>query len=207
MNNLETLNDGVARCWWGTGSPDYIAYHDREWGRAVTDRSRLFEKLCLEGFQAGLSWLTILRKREAFRSGFAGFEPERVAEFDESDVARLLSDPGIVRHEGKIRSVINNARRLAQLEGEIGPFPTWLWREWADPSAGPSPEVAMTAGSTRLAMRLKKAGFTFVGPTTVYAFMQAMGLVNDHEADCFVRAVCQNERMAVISDEKGCVQD
>ncbi|CAN5163723.1 DNA-3-methyladenine glycosylase I [soil metagenome] len=204
MNNRETLNDGVARCWWGTGSPDYIAYHDREWGRAVTDRSRLFEKLCLEGFQAGLSWLTILRKRASFRAAFANFDPESIAVFDEADVERLLSDRGIVRHAGKIRSVINNARRLPELESTVGTLPEWLWRDWAQEAGVAAPDVpSITPASTELSAQLKKAGFSFVGPTTVYAFMQAMGLVNDHLAGCYVRDECEAERREVMSRPTG----
>ena len=204
MNNLETLNDGLARCWWGTGSPDYITYHDGEWGRAVTDRSRLFEKLCLEGFQAGLSWLTILRKRDSFRAAFANFDPEVVAAFDETDVERLLSDRGIVRHRGKIRSVINNARRLPELEATVGTLHAWLWRDWAQEAVVATPAVpSTTPASTKLSAQLKKAGFSFVGPTTVYAFMQAMGLVNDHLAGCYVRDECEAERKKVMGRPTG----
>ena len=179
------------------GSPEYIDYHDQEWGRPEVDRDRLFEKLCLEGFQSGLSWITILRKRDNFRAAFADFVPEAVAEFGSAEVDGLLADPGIVRHKGKIESTINNARRLIELETEVGDFPAWVWRGWFDPSDEAAGEVlATTPASVDLAKQLKKAGFSFVGPTTVYAFMQAMGLVNDHEADCFVRATCQRERMA-----------
>ncbi|MGI8518077.1 MAG: DNA-3-methyladenine glycosylase I [Acidimicrobiia bacterium] len=200
MNKLETLDDGRTRCSWGTGSDEYVAYHDHEWGRAVTDRSRLFEKLCLEGFQAGLSWLTILRKRPAFREGFAQFDPEVVAGLGEADVKRLLADRSIVRHEGKIRSVINNARRLPELEDLVGALPQWLWKEYAeDCRAAPVEIASITPASEQLAAQLKKAGFTFVGPTTVYAFMQAMGLVNDHVGGCYVREECQTERMALIN--------
>ncbi|CAN5804090.1 DNA-3-methyladenine glycosylase I [soil metagenome] len=200
MNKLETLDDGRPRCWWGTGSDEYVAYHDHEWGRAVTDRSRLFEKLCLEGFQAGLSWLTILRKRPAFREAFAKFDPETVAKFDESDVKRLLADRSIVRHEGKIRSVINNARRLPEFEDLVGALSQWIWREYAEVGREAPIEIAsITPASKDLSARLKKAGFSFVGPTTVYAFMQALGLVNDHVGGCYVRDECQTERMAVIN--------
>ncbi|MGH8923793.1 MAG: DNA-3-methyladenine glycosylase I [Acidimicrobiia bacterium] len=199
MDYVKTLDDGLVRCAWGTGLPDYVAYHDQEWGRPTTDRSLLFEKLCLEGFQSGLSWLTILRKRDAFRAGFSDFVPETVAVFDDSDVARLLGDAGIVRHQGKIRSAINNAQQVLAWEQKEGDFARWIWRNWADPSNEPPIEIAATTErSAALARVLKKASFTFVGPTTVYAFMQAMGLVNDHYAECHVRGDCQKERIALI---------
>ncbi|MGH8926871.1 MAG: DNA-3-methyladenine glycosylase I [Acidimicrobiia bacterium] len=189
--------DGLARCWWGSGS-DYVDYHDQEWGRAVVDDRRLFEKLCLEGFQSGLSWLTILRKRPAFREAFADFDPRLVAEFDEEDVSRLLGNAGIVRHPGKIRSTINNARRVVELIALEGSLGSWLWG-YADPVDRPPSEITPTTDtSTRLAKDLKKRGFTFVGPTTVYAFMQAMGLVNDHLDLCHVREECAAERRAVL---------
>jgi DNA-3-methyladenine glycosylase I len=185
-------DDGVARCWWGDSAPEYRAYHDTEWGYPVDDDVRLFEKLSLEGFQAGLSWLTILRKREAFRSAFAGFRFERIARFDERDVARLLAEPGIVRHRGKIEAVINNAGRaveLVQAEGSLGHY---LWRfapekriEGLDRAR--LAELAYTDESKALAKDLKRRGWRFVGPTTVYAFMQAMGLVNDHVEGCDAR--------------------
>lgn len=200
MNELRTLGDGLDRCWWGTGSSEYVEYHDREWGRPVTARNRLFEKLSLEGFQSGLSWLTILRKRPAFRRAFDDFVPEKVAAFDESDVARLLTDAGIVRHAGKIRAVIQNARRLSELEDEVGALPDWLWREWADRSRTPPSELlSITPASAALSKRLKQAGFGFVGPTTVYAFMQSMGLVNDHLAGCYVREEVERERFQVLA--------
>ena len=190
--------DGLARCWWGSG-PEYVEYHDEEWGRPTTDDQRLLEKLCLEGFQSGLSWLTILRKRPAFRIGFAGFDPKQVAGFGESDVSRLLAESGIVRHQGKIRSTINNAHRALEVIGDIGSLADFFWA-YADPSEEPPTEIPpITETSIRLAKDLKKRGFTFVGPTTVYAFMQAMGLVNDHHADCHVREVCAEERRRVLS--------
>ncbi|HJQ95642.1 MAG TPA: DNA-3-methyladenine glycosylase I [Acidimicrobiia bacterium] len=199
MEDVKTLDDGLVRCAWGAGLPEYISYHDLEWGRPSIERSRLFEKLCLEGFQSGLSWLTILRKRDGFRVAFRDFVPETVAAFDEDDVDRLLADPRIVRHQGKIRSAINNARQLLALEEKEGDFAQWIWRNWADSSDLPPDEIpASTEQSTSFARVLKKAGFTFVGPTTVYAFMQAMGLVNDHYSDCFVRQACQSERVALI---------
>jgi DNA-3-methyladenine glycosylase I len=182
-------DDGVARCWWADSAPEYRAYHDHEWGFPVSDDVRLFEKLSLEGFQAGLSWLTILRKREAFRRAFAGFEFERIARFDERDVTRLLGDAGIVRHRGKIEAVVNNARRAVDLALAEGSLAAYAWR--FEPEArtkrldrGRLAELAATAESTALAKDLKRRGWRFVGPTTVYAFMQAMGLVNDHLAGC-----------------------
>jgi DNA-3-methyladenine glycosylase I len=182
-------DDGVARCWWADSAPEYRAYHDHEWGFPVSDDVRLFEKLSLEGFQAGLSWLTILRKREAFRRAFAGFEFERIARFDERDVTRLLGDAGIVRHRGKIEAVVNNARRAVELALAEGSLAAYAWR--FEPEARTErldrerlAELAATAESTALAKDLKRRGWRFVGPTTVYAFMQAMGLVNDHLGAC-----------------------
>lgn len=204
MDYVKILDDGFVRCAWGTGLPEYISYHDSEWGRPSIDRARLFEKLCLEGFQSGLSWLTILRKRGGFREAFGEFVPEAVAGFEQEDVARLLENPGIIRHQGKIRSTINNARQLLALEEKEGDFGRWIWRNWADPSdQAPVTIAATTEQSTALARALKKSGFTFVGPTTVYAFMQSMGLVNDHYSDCYVRADCQRERMDLIGSIRG----
>jgi DNA-3-methyladenine glycosylase I len=198
MPEIAVGEDGLARCWWGSGSPDYIEYHDEEWGRAVTDDARLFEKLCLEGFQSGLSWLTILRKRPAFRLAFAGFDLLQVAAFDEADVARLLADSGIVRHQGKIRSTINNARRAVVLIDEEASLGSWFW-QYADREDRVPVEIpGTTETSVRLAKDLKKRGFSFVGPTTVYAFMQAMGLVNDHLGDCHVRQACADQRRIVL---------
>jgi DNA-3-methyladenine glycosylase I len=192
-------DDGVARCWWGATTDDYVRYHDDEWGRAVTDDMRLFEKLCLEGFQSGLSWLTILRKRDNFRMAFAGFDPARVAAFDEGDVDRLLGDAGIVRHQGKIRSTINNAGRALELIEERGSLASYFW-SWAEPE-GPAPTdiPPVSEVSTAMSKDLKKRGWSFVGPTTVYAFMQAMGLVNDHLAGCHVREICEVERRRVLT--------
>ncbi|HEY6548039.1 MAG TPA: DNA-3-methyladenine glycosylase I [Vicinamibacteria bacterium] len=186
--------DGRDRCSWGASTPDYAAYHDREWGFPVTDDQRLFEKVCLEGFQAGLSWLTILRKREAFREGFAGFDFARVARFTARDVRRLLGDAGIVRHRGKIESTINNARRALELRDEFSSLAAYFWGFEPDPASRPrlltrAALVKMTssAESVALSKDLKRRGFSFVGPTTIYAFMQAMGLVNDHLTGCHVR--------------------
>jgi DNA-3-methyladenine glycosylase I len=179
--------DGVARCWWGESTPEYRAYHDREWGFPVADDVRLFEKLSLEGFQSGLSWITILRKREAFRQAFAGFDFRAVASFDDGDVARLLDDASIVRHRGKIEAVINNAGRAVELVDECGSLAAFLWGFEPSPRAGGLSREAIeahTAESRALAKELKRRGWRFVGPTTVYAFMQAMGLVNDHLEGC-----------------------
>ena len=179
------------RCWWCGTDPLYVRYHDEEWGRPVTNDRRLFEKVCLEGFQAGLSWLTILRKRENFRRAFAEFDVDRVARFTRRDVARLLADEGIVRHRGKIESVVNNARRARQLRDDAGSLAAYFWRWQPDPSARPRRitretllGMATTPESTALSADLRKRGWTFVGPTTIYAFMQAMGLVNDHVEEC-----------------------
>jgi DNA-3-methyladenine glycosylase I len=187
--------DGAMRCRWCQASPAYQHYHDHEWGRPVTDDRRLFEKLCLEGFQAGLSWLTILNKRDAFRRAFAAFDAERIVHFDDADVARLLADAGIVRHRGKIESTINNAARVIELRREFGSLAAYAWRFEADPATRPAritPEtmktVTSSAESVAMSKDLKKRGWSFVGPTTVYAFMQAMGVVNDHFEGCHVRA-------------------
>lgn len=188
--------DGNARCWWGTSTDDYQAYHDTEWGFGVADDHRLFEKVCLEGFQSGLSWLTILRKRDNFRAAFAGFDPQAVAGFDENDVERLLGDAGIVRHQGKIRSTINNAQRALDLVEEHGSLAAYFWPHAEDRPA-PTRLVSSTAASTALSKDLKRRGWTFVGPTTMYAFMQAMGLVNDHLAGCWVRVAAEQSRQAV----------
>jgi DNA-3-methyladenine glycosylase I len=181
--------DGVARCSWGESAPEYRAYHDTEWGFPVADDVRLFEKLSLEGFQAGLSWLTILRKREAFRRAFAGFDFNVVANFGEGDVARLLGDAGIIRHRGKIEAVINNARQAIELVASEGSLARYVWSFEPAARAGmldraALAEVALTEDSTKMAKDLKRRGWRFVGPTTVYAFMQAMGLVNDHLDGC-----------------------
>jgi len=191
---LVTGDDGRARCSWGSSTPDYAHYHDTEWAFGVTSDVRLFEKICLEGFQSGLSWLTILRKRENFRAAFAGFDPAKVASFGESDVERLLGDAGIVRHQGKIRSTINNAQRALDMIEEHGSMAAYFWPH-ADFASGPPLDVpAITETSTMLSKRLKKAGWSFVGPTTMYAFMQAMGLVNDHAAECFAREDAERSR-------------
>ena len=186
---------GVARCAWGASAPDYIPYHDTEWGFPVADDRRLFEKLSLEGFQAGLSWLTILRKREAFRSAFANFEFAQVARFGERDVERLLGDAGIVRHRGKIEAVINNAGRAVELAEAEGSLAAFVWRFEPEHHARSQME-SETAESRAMARELKRRGWRFVGPTTVYAFMQAMGLVNDHREGCFAYPQAQQARAA-----------
>lgn len=195
-----TGEDGRLRCAWGEEPEIYRRYHDDEWGRPVTDDHRLFEKICLEGFQAGLSWLTILRKRENFREAFAGFDPTLVARFDDDDVKRLLNDEGIVRHEGKIRSTINNANRALELVTAHGSLAFYFWG-WADADGSPPEEIpSTTPESVALSKELKEHGWTFVGPTTVYAFMQAMGLVNDHLPGCHVRQACETERRLTMAD-------
>jgi DNA-3-methyladenine glycosylase I len=186
--------DGRARCGWCQGDAGYVDYHDDEWGRPTRDDRALFEKICLEGFQSGLSWLIILRKRENFRRAFAGFEPSRVARFTQRDVARLLKDAGIVRHRGKIESTINNARRCLELVEEHGSLSAYVWR--FEPRSKSRPRkltwevlrtMATSPESVALSKDLRKRGWTFVGPTTMYAFMQAMGLVNDHLHGCAFR--------------------
>jgi DNA-3-methyladenine glycosylase I len=181
----------IKRCSWCGTDPLYMRYHDEEWGRPVRDDRRLFEKICLEGFQAGLSWLTILRKRENFRRGFSDFDIDTVARYTSRDVNRLLKDEGIIRHRGKIESTINNAQRAIDLRKAEGSLADYFWRWQPARSSRPkriTPEVlktmAITPESTALSKDLRKRGWTFVGPTTVYAFMQAMGLVNDHVDDC-----------------------
>lgn len=192
-------SDGVERCWWGDQPEIYRAYHDSEWGRPTTDDVRLFEKICLEGFQAGLSWLTILKKRENFRNAFSGFDPAAVALLGEQDVQRLLDDTGIVRHEGKIRSTINNASRALELIEACDSLATYFWSYAEAEKAPPDVIPATTAMSTAISKDLKKRGWSFVGPTTTYAFMQAMGLVNDHLAGCHVREACARQRRRVMA--------
>lgn len=182
--------DGRMRCGWCGGDPLYRDYHDREWGKPVTDDIRLFEKICLEGFQAGLSWLTILRKRENFRAAFAGFDFEKIALFEERDLKRLLHDPGIIRHRGKIEATINNAQRALELVEEWGSLSDYFWNFQPNPACGPQrleDIPGQTPESRALSKDLKKRGWKFVGPTTCYAFMQAMGLVNDHLESCSFR--------------------
>ena len=189
--------DNLARCEWGASSPDYVAYHDDEWGRPVGDETRLLEKLCLEGFQSGLSWLTILRKRAAFRRAFAGFDPVALAAFGDAEVERLLLDAGIVRHRGKIVAAIDNARATVALHDQGLSLAAVVWsheprRRRAPSALGDIP--ASTPESTALSAQLRRYGFRFVGPTTVYAAMQSLGVVNDHLRRCHFRAACQAER-------------
>ena len=183
-----------SRCWWCGADPLYVRYHDDEWGRPVTNDRRLYEKVCLEGFQSGLSWLTILRKRDNFRAAFHDFDIDRVARFTRRDVERLLKNEGIIRHRGKIESTINNAKRARELRDEAGSLSAYFWRWQPDPSSRPrriTRDVLMTMAttpeSTALSKDLRKRGWTFVGPTTIYAFMQAVGLVNDHVETCDFR--------------------
>jgi DNA-3-methyladenine glycosylase I len=200
-NGLAEGRQGRPTCAWHGGLEDYEAYHDREWGRPVADDGRLFEKICLEGFQSGLSWLTILRKRENFRKAFAKFEIAKIARFGEADIERLLGDAGIVRHRGKIVSTINNAQRALELCEEFGSLAAFFWSFEPGPQERPKRvtwDWAManpaTATSKAISKELKKRGWSFVGPTTVYAFMQAMGLVNDHIDGCHLRAEVEAER-------------
>ena len=194
-------DDGRARCWWCVGDPLYREYHDREWGRPIADEVRLFEKLNLEGFMSGLSWLTILRKRENFRRAFAGFDPTAVARFTPKRVEKLLLDAGIVRHRGKIESTINNARRYRELADEFGGLAAYAWRFEPDPSTRPAMldysalmQITSSPESKAMSKDLRKRGWSFVGPTTVYSFMEAMGLVNDHLEGCHVRPEVERAR-------------
>lgn len=187
--------DGLPRCRWCAGAPEFLPYHDTEWGFPVADDRRLFEKICLEGFQSGLSWRTILNKREAFRAGFAGFDIDRVAAFTEADIGRLLGDKGIVRHRGKIEAAINNARRAQDLIREAGSLAAYIWRYEAPDETVPQSATTSPA-AIALSKDLKKRGWKFVGPTTVFAFMQAMGLVNDHAIGCISREKAAADRAA-----------
>lgn len=198
-------DDGSTSCWWSGDDVLYRHYHDTEWGRPTTNDVQLFEKVCLEGFQAGLSWITILRKRENFRAAFAGFDPERVASYSSADVERLLQDAGIIRHRGKIEATINNAQHVSDLLDEFSSVAAYFWQfEPADAArpvnadfASLSP-LAITAESTALSKDLKKRGWKFVGPTTMYALMQAMGMVNDHLEGCDARDTVEAERKALV---------
>jgi DNA-3-methyladenine glycosylase I len=194
-------DDGRARCWWASGDPLYRPYHDDEWGHPIDDETRLFEKLCLEGFQSGLSWLTILRKRDNFRRAFDGFDPRVVARYDDRDVDRLLADAGIVRHRGKILATITNAQRYLALVEETSSLAAYLWSFEPDPASRPrrlDRDALMTLDttpeSTALSKDLRRRGWAFVGPTTVYAAMQAMGIVDDHLEGCFARPIVEAER-------------
>jgi DNA-3-methyladenine glycosylase I len=197
-------DDGRKRCSWGASTPDYAAYHDDEWGRPVVDDVRIYEKICLEGFQSGLSWLTILRKREGFRSAFADFEPEVVATFGARDIKRLLGDAGIVRHRGKIEATIANALATLGAQEQHGSLASVVWSFEPRRRGRPAPKglgdiAAKTVESTALSKALAKLGFRFVGPTTAYAAMQSLGIVNDHVTGCHVRAACEEARRAITS--------
>lgn len=205
-DGLLTGEDGLARCAWHGGLDDYRRYHDEEWGRPVADDTRLFEKLCLEGFQSGLSWLTILRKRDNFRAAFHGFDFRVLAREDEGRaMPQHLANAGIVRHRGKIASVYNNARRAVELAGEAGSLARFFWAFEPGPNERPRVAdwaslsvMATTPTSTRISKELKKRGWSFVGPTTVYAFMQAMGMVNDHVEGCLCRPQVEEARAAFV---------
>lgn len=188
MNSTVQGPDGELRCSWCSAAPEFFEYHDNEWGYPVDDDIRLFEKLCLESFQSGLSWRTILSKRENFRAAFSNFDFNIVARYNNSDIERLLKDEGIVRHRGKIEAVINNARRARELSDQEGSLAAYFWQFEPDENSLPEPQTASTSEeSIALSKALKKQGWKFVGPTTVYAFMQAMGLVNDHSNECVFR--------------------
>ena len=189
--------DGRPRCAWCAAAPEFFAYHDREWGFPVGDDIRLFEKICLEGFQSGLSWRTILAKRDNFRKAFDGFDYTKIARYDESDILRLLQDAGIVRHRGKIEAVLNNAKRAQELVAEKGSLAAYFWSFEPDPSDLPEPQTVSTSpASIALSKDLKKRGWKFVGPTTIFAFMQAMGLINDHATGCALRTEAEAARKA-----------
>jgi DNA-3-methyladenine glycosylase I len=202
IDGIAVGDDGLARCWWASGDT-LRAYHDVEWGRPVADDRRLFEKLCLEGFQSGLSWLTILNKRPAFRRAFGDFEPAVIAAFDETDVERLMADTGIVRNRAKIEATVNNARRYPDLVQEFGSLAAYLWSYEPTPEARPASmdqatlmTLAVSPESTAMSKDLRKRGWAFVGPTTAYAAMEAMGIVNDHLDVCHVRATVESAREA-----------
>ncbi len=197
--------DGKLRCFWGVSAPEYVRYHDEEWGFPTADDARLFEKICLEGFQSGLSWLTILRKREAFRRAFARFDFAKVARFGPKDVRRLLGDAGIVRHRGKIESTIHNARRACEIVDELGSLAAYFWRFEPERAARPKRitwavvrRMTTTPASVALSKDLRRRGFTFVGPTAVQAFMQSVGLVDDHLDGCVIRSRAERARRAFV---------
>jgi DNA-3-methyladenine glycosylase I len=203
LPDLVRGDDGARRCRWGAAPPEYAAYHDDEWGRPVTDDTRIFEKLSLEGFQSGLSWLTILRKRDGFRQAFAGFDPAKVSRFGARDIERLLGDANIVRHRGKIEATIANARATLSVQADGCSLSDLVW-SFAPTGRRRAPRAlaeipAVTDESTALSKELRRRGFRFVGPTTAYAAMQSLGLVNDHLAGCASRAACESARRAVVS--------
>lgn len=205
---LQPVGNGSFRCWWPGDDLPYQQYHDNEWGRPVRDDQRLFEKLCLEGFQAGLSWLTILRKRENFRTAFDNFTIDVVAAYTENDVLRLLNDTGIVRHRGKIEAVINNAARAQELVQQEGSISDFVWSYASHETRGRDGEAVHPSGlattspsAIRLSKDLKKRGWKFVGPTTMYSFMQSMGMVNDHLDACWVHQECEQLRLQTLSGQ------
>jgi len=199
MSKTTIGTDGKCRCAWCDAAPEFNAYHDTEWGFPVTDDIRLFEKICLEGFQSGLSWRTILTKRENFRKAFAGFDFHKVAQFDDADVERLLGDAGIIRHRGKIEASINNAKRACEMVAEEGALAAYFWRFEPKPDEVDPPQSMSTSPtSVALSKDLKKRGWKFVGPTTVFAFMQAMGLINDHAQGCFLRQQIDDMRASLV---------
>jgi DNA-3-methyladenine glycosylase I len=202
MSKVITGQDGQPRCAWSASAPEFDAYHDAEWGYPVGDDIRLFEKICLESFQSGLSWRTILAKRENFRRAFCGFDWTVIASFTEEDVERLLQDEGIIRHRGKIESVINNARCAQELVAEAGSLAAFFWSFEPDPKTLPEPQTQSTSpDSVALSKALKKRGWKFVGPTTAFAFMQAMGLINDHARGCICRAKADAARADFIAPQ------
>lgn len=206
---LRPTSSGKLRCWWPGDDVPYQKYHDTEWGRAVIDDERLFEKICLEGFQSGLSWLTILRKRENFRQAFAGFDIDVVARFTEKDITRLMNDAGIVRHRGKIEATINNAARALELIEQTGSLSQHFWSFAPTSPYGrdgdsqhPSGLSTTSPSAIALSKDLKKRGWKFVGPTTMYSFMQSMGMINDHLQECFVHEACEKARVTALKKQK-----
>lgn len=204
-SGLRTEPDGCPRCFWHGGLDDYVRYHDEEWGWPTADDQRLFEKICLEGFQSGLSWLTILRKRDEFRRVFAQFDFHKVAEFGDAEIETALANKGIVRHRGKITSTINNAKRALEIVDEFGSLAAYIWQFEPAPDARPDAvdyatlrQMTQSPESVRLSKDLKKRGWSFVGPTTMYAFMQSLGMVNDHIEGCIMRGPCEDARRAFV---------
>ena len=204
-NNCLTGSDGVTRCRWPGSDSLYISYHDEEWGFPETDNAKLFEKISLEGFQSGLSWITILRKRENFRKAFCDFDLEIVSKFDEKKIENLLSDEGIIRHEGKIRSVINNSQRALQLIEEQGSLAQYFYsqpQQVAEEDCVENSIPSQTEQSVELSKDLKRRGWTWIGPTTLYSFMQSMGVVNDHVTKCEIREIAERKRAKIILNQK-----
>ncbi|WP_296998060.1 MULTISPECIES: DNA-3-methyladenine glycosylase I [unclassified Thalassospira] len=199
MSKTTIGSDGKCRCAWCDAAPEFNAYHDTEWGFPVVDDIRLFEKICLEGFQSGLSWRTILSKRENFREAFAGFDFHKVAQFDDADVERLLGNASIIRHRGKIEASINNAKRACEMVAQEGSLAAYFWRfEPKSDEVDPPQSMSTSPTSVALSRDLKKRGWKFVGPTTVFAFMQAMGLINDHAQGCFLRQQIDDIRASFV---------